>query len=157
MTIDIDKVHLYIDNKLSDEDKISFENELDNNDELQLLLNDLKLNNYLLKHIPKHRTDSNFMVKLNDRIDAYESGHNKWYSPILEKLSGYKATPMFATLSLVFIISFTTYKIASNNNLSYSSKNNYSEKDMMAINDDSLTNSSDSLYQEPTLLISNDK
>ena len=77
---DIDKIVAYIDNELSRFEKDKFENELKNNPELLKEYNAIKELIVTLKNLPKAETDSDFMVKLNTRIEEYEDTKStKWY------------------------------------------------------------------------------
>ena len=62
---DKDKIISYIENILNDEDKKSFEHELQNNSELQKEYIDTKNLLNSLKNLPEVKTSRNFMVSLN--------------------------------------------------------------------------------------------
>jgi len=158
VSIDWEKIHLYLDEKLNESEKINFEKEIDSNKELQKILDDLKTNDFLLKQLPKHTTSSNFLVNLNTKIDTYEKPYFYWLNAIMKNWRNFKTVPMLATISVFLVISFSTFKIVSNDNTIDNIGNIDSKHELIAINDDTLSESEDTLnYNKPTLLIGNDK
>jgi len=65
--------------------------------------------------------------------------------------------PKLAATSVLFVLSFTLFKINSSNYNNLSNSTIDDSQDLIAIVDDSLSQQSDSLFHDPTLLISKDK
>ena len=137
--------------------QIEFEKAISENKEWENLYLDIKRNDELLKNLPQIVTKSDFIVRLNNKIDKYE---NKNYFSIIPFMKDYifniKPLPAFSILALVILISFSALKLSN-----FSFNPNLSEKDLLnnenyiAINDsDSLKSDKDSLNY-PILLIGN--
>ena len=119
MKIDNDKLALYLAGEMNDEDKKVFENDVDQI-ELKKIIKDLDYNDNILNRMHKDiHANSDFMLKLNTKIDEYEKLQKPWYF----NLSSYfghvfndksKMLPKYGILSLVLIVSFTFYKINDN-------------------------------------------
>tara|TARA_B100001750_G_C15502060_1_gene597896 strand:+ start:1070 stop:1555 length:486 start_codon:yes stop_codon:yes gene_type:complete len=153
----INNITLYIDGDLTKTEKIEFEKAISENKEWENLYLDIKRNDELLKNLPQIVTKSDFIVRLNNKIDKYE---NKKYFSIIPFMKDYifniKPLPAFSILALVILISFSALKLSN-----FSFNPNLSEKDLLnnenyiAINDsDSLKSDKDSLNY-PILLIGN--
>lgn len=156
MKINWEKVYLYLDGELNKSEKIDFEKEIDSNKELQQILCDLEVNNILLKQLPKHTTSPNFIVDLNAKIDLYERGYFYWVKPLINNFKNLKAMQIAVTASILLVITFSTYKIGFYNSPAVTDID--SSPDLIAVNDDTLSENEDSLhYKAPTLLIGNDK
>ena len=79
MKIDNEKLALYLAGELNENDKKTFEDEIDHN-ELKLLIKDLDYNDNLLNRMNENiSANSDFMIKLNTRIDEYEQSQKSWY------------------------------------------------------------------------------
>ena len=168
MKIDNDLIIAYLSGELNKEDKKEFELRINRNNDLKTIIDDLNANDIILQNMPKYKTSSDFMVGLNSKIEAYKKSNIPWYTKILDQVAGLDIIPKvggqtvisassgIAITSILFILSFTLFKI----NSSYSSNlsSNFDEnQDLIAIVDDSLSQKSDSLSHDPTLLISKDK
>ena len=155
MKIDNDKIISYLSDELSKEDRAAFELKLLENKELKLIIDELNTNDIILQNMPKYKTSLDFMIGLTAKIDAYEKS-NIWYIKIFNQVNELDIIPKLAVTSVMFLLSFTLIKINSsnNNNLSNSIDNN---QDLIAIADDSLSQQADSLFHDPTLLISKNK
>jgi len=157
LKIDKEVIISYLSDELSKEDKTAFELQLVENNELKLILDDLNANDLILKNMPKYKTSEDFMVCLNNKIEAYEKSNIPWYTKVLDQIINLDTIPKLAVTSVFFVLSFTLFKINSSNlnNLSNSSIDD--AIDLIAIAEDSLSQQSDSLSHDPTLLISKDK
>ena len=156
MKIDNELIISYLSDNLNKEDKAAFELELSENKELKILINDLNANDLMLKNMPQYETSADFMIGLNDKIETYQKSNIPWYTKMFDQIINLDTIPKLAVTSVLFVLSFTLFKInSSNNNLSNSTINDNQE--LIAIVDDSLSEQSDSLSHEPTLLISKDK
>ena len=72
-----DKIIAYIENDLSDDSKEAFEIELKENSKLLHEYNEMKNFLNLMNKTPEVKTNRNFMIDLNNKIDDYESSKNK--------------------------------------------------------------------------------
>ena len=157
MKIDWEKVHTYLNGNLNKSEIINFEKELASNKELQQIIDELKVNDILLKQLPKHTTSANFMVDLNAKIDLYERGYFYWFKPLINNFRNLKAMQVAVTASILIVVTFSTYKIGFYNNHTATDIVD-PNVDIIAVNDDTMPENKDSLdYNEPTLLIGNDK
>jgi len=153
----INNITLYIDGDLTKTEKIEFENAISENKEWKNLYLDIKRNDELLKNLPQIVTKSDFIVRLNNKIDKYE---NKKYFSIIPFIKEYifniKPLPAFSIISLVVLISFSALKLSNFSfNPKISEKGLLNNENYIAINDsDSLKTDKDSLNY-PILLIGN--
>ena len=99
------KIGAYIDNELSSLDKENFENELQNNSELNQEYLQIKKLLSSLSRLPKIETSADFIVSLNEKIDAYEAKKAKRFSGFLDNALGGNYLPKIsiAAMSLVCI------------------------------------------------------
>lgn len=157
MKIDNEVIISYLSDELNKEDKTAFELELVKNSDLKLILEDLNANDSILQNMPQYKTSTDFMVGLNNKIEAYEQSNIPWYTKMFDQIINLDTIPKLAVTSVLFVLSFTLFKInsASYKNLSNSTIDD--SKDLIAIAEDSLYQQSDSLSHDPTLLISKDK
>ena len=157
MKIDKEVIISYLSDELNKEDKDAFELELLDNKDLNLIIQDLNANDLILQNMPQYKTSADFMIGLNNKIEIYEKSNIPWYAKILDQVTNLDTMPKLAVISVFFVLSFTLFKINSSNynNLSNSTIDN--SQDLIAIADDSLSQESDSLSHDPTLLISKDK
>ena len=123
MKIDNDKLVMYLSNELNEKDKKDFEKEIYSNHELKSVLDDLNQNDKILQSLNNHSVSSDFMLKLNEKIDLFEESRIPWYSRLINtiNLSDFNTNklagiPQVAVCTLILIVSFTFYKI----NYSYS-------------------------------------
>jgi len=157
LKIDKEVIISYLSDELNKEDKDAFELELLDNKDLNLIIQDLNANDLILQNMPQYKTSADFMIGLNNKIEIYEKSNIPWYAKILDQVTNLDTMPKLAVISVFFVLSFTLFKINSSNynNLSNSTIDN--SQDLIAIADDSLSQESDSLSHDPTLLISKDK
>ena len=81
-----DKIISYLENDLSDSEKLEFEKELSSDSLLNSEFNEIKQMLNSLDRLPKVRAKDNFIVSLNEKIDIYEEKRNKSWSLILNGL-----------------------------------------------------------------------
>ena len=72
-----DKIIAYIENDLSNDSREAFEIELKENSKLLHEYNEMKNFLNLMNEIPEVKTNRNFMIDLNNKIDDYENSKNK--------------------------------------------------------------------------------
>ena len=118
MKIDNDKLVMYLSNELNEKDKKVFEKEIYNNDELKSVLDDLNQNDKILQNLNNHSVSSDFMLKLNEKIDLFEESRISWYSRLFNNMNLSALNPnisigfpQVAVCTLILIVSFTFYKI----------------------------------------------
>ena len=157
MKIDNEVIISYLSDELNKEDKDVFELELLNNKELKLIIDDLNANDLILQNMPQYKTSTNFMVDLNERIEEYEKSNIPWYTKMFDQIINLDTIPKLAVTSVLFVLSFTLFKINSSNYNNLSDSTIDDGQDLIAIAEDSLYQQSDSLSHDPTLLISKDK
>ena len=151
MKIDNEVIISYLSDELNKEDKAAFELELADNDELKLIIEDLNANDLILQNMPKYKTSEDFMINLNDKSNI------SWYTKIFEQMINLDTIPKLAVTSVLFVLSFTLFKINSSDYNNLSNSNVDDSRDLIAIAEDSPDQQSDSLSHDPTLLISKDK
>ena len=157
MRINWDKLLSYLENNLSNKEKINFEHEIENNVELKSIIKDIHENDLIIKKLPQYKVSSNFMVQLNQKIDDYENSNLSWYNKIIDQFISSRYSPALGTICLILILTFTTGKIYNSFYDNVSDSSNFDKEELIATNDDSLSNQIDSLNYSPTLLISKDK
>ena len=150
-----EKIVDYLENNLNEEEKVEFEAYLNSNKEFRNIVDDISYQTNLIKKLPKVKASSNFILSLNERIDAYESKNNNFWSKIFSNnRSKIYYIPLFGTLSLLVIVSFSLFKF-SNSSISNFTLDNSKFENSIAINDsDSLKNKNN---DSPILLIGNEK
>ena len=97
-----DKIIAYIENDLSDDSRKAFEIELKENSKLLHEYNEMKNFLNLMNEIPEVKTNRNFMIDLNNKIDDYESSKNKSLFDFLINRFSY-GTIVQGAAALVFI------------------------------------------------------
>ena len=112
----LDKITLYLDGEMNSVDKANFEKALSENYEWNQIFEDIKRNDKLIKNLPKIRTNQNFIVQLNQRIDNYEIS---FLSRMKNYIYNLKPTSALGMASLAIVLIFSVYKVS---NLTY--KNN---------------------------------
>ena len=157
MNIDNEVIISYFSDELNKEDKAAFELELLSNKELKLIIDELNANDLILQNMPEHKTSADFMIGLNDKIEEYEKSNIPWYTKMFDQIINLDTIPKLAVTSVLFVISFTLFKINSSNYNNLSNSTIDDSRDLIAIAEDSLYQQSDSLSHDPTLLISKDK
>ena len=138
MKIDNDKFLKYLSGELNQNEIKDFEKQIDRNEDLKSIINDLEDNDKILKSLSNHEASSDFMIKLNQKIDAYEESIVPWYDKILNKLPSfttnnldYKNYSQAAVFSLLLILSFTIYKVSGVGN-DIATKDNIYPSDQLA-------------------------
>ena len=86
MKIDNDKFLKYLSEELNQKETKDFEKQIDENEDLKSIINDLDQNDKVLKNLNNHRVSSDFMIKLNQKIDEYEESLVPWYTKLFNKL-----------------------------------------------------------------------
>ena len=152
------KITMYINGELDQQDKINFEKAMDENSNYKNLLDDIIHNDDLLKKLPHINVSRNFMFNLNSRIDQYnKEGNRTWYSIIKEYTFNIKPAPALSIACVALVTCFSIIKISGydfSNFLNSKHKHNIDFNNYIAVNDsDSLSSAIDSL----DLLIGNDR
>jgi len=149
----LEKITDYIENTLSNDDKIDFESYMNQDLEFKKIVDDIKYNTLALKKLENIEGTSDFVYKLNKRIDEYENSSifNSFYNSIRSIFSKSDSIALLTGASLIVILSFSFFKFSNlNEQNTLVNTNNFDES--IAIND------SDSLNVEnPVLLLGNDK
>ena len=149
----LEKITDYIENTLSNDDKIDFESYMNQDLEFKKIVNDIKYNTLALKKLENIEGSSDFVYKLNKRIDEYENSSifNSLYNTVNSIFSKSDSIALLTGASLIVILSFSFFKF-SNFNEQNNLVNTNNFDDSIAIND------SDSLnVDNPVLLLGNDK
>ena len=151
------KISSYIEGDLSKIEKIEFESAIQGNKDFEILFNDIKRNDEMLKNLRKVSTPSDFMVQLNKKIDDYNDNRPLYMLKLF--ILNVRPAPVLGAFSLVLILTFSMFKISNFNNSFYSKSNlNNDLNDYVAINDsDSLKDGSNDSLDYPVLLIGNGK
>ena len=149
----LEKITDYIENTLSNDDKIDFESYMNQDLEFKKIVNDIKYNTLALKKLENIEGSSDFVYKLNKRIDEYENSSifNSFYNSVRSIFSKFDSIALLTGSSLIVILSFSFFKFSNlNEQNTLVNTNNFDES--IAIND------SDSLnVDNPVLLLGNDK
>jgi len=124
---DNDKIVAYIDNELSRQEKEKFEEALKNDSNLLNEYESIKNLKNTLRDLPKIETDSNFMVKLNEKIDNYENSNKSKWTNIFVGIFNDKS-PLTIGLSAFSVILIITLSIFMMNSTSTNSENNLIEE-----------------------------
>ena len=97
----------YIDNELGDLDKKEFESELEKNSKLKEEYLEIKGLLHSLSDLPRINAPSNFIVSLNEKIDAYELSKERGWNVFIDNIfkSNYFARASVVAMSFVFIFS----------------------------------------------------
>ena len=149
----LEKITDYIENTLSNDDKIDFESYMNQDLEFKKIVNDIKYNTLALKKLENIEGSSDFVYKLIKRIDEHENSiiSNSFYNSIRSIFSKSDSIALLTGASLIVILSFSFFKF-SNLNEQNTLVNTNNFDDSIAIND------SDSLnVDNPVLLLGNDK
>ena len=154
-----EKITLYLINELELSEKNDFEEAMNKNKEWKKLFLDIVENDKNLKSLPKLSTKPDFIINLNEKIDAYENKEvPSLLNVIKESVLNLNPVPALCILCLTLVISFSLFKING-----FEVKSNYATSgeddtnNYIATNDlDSLKSASDSL-KNPILLISDDR
>ena len=105
-----DKIISYIENELTAEEKAKFKSELDTNPDLRAQYDEMKNILISLNKMPKAEASSDFMVKLNLKIDNHESKATNKIGMFLNKIINYDYFPQIsvgiASLVCLFIVTY---------------------------------------------------
>ena len=145
-----DKIISFIENELSDKERAEFQLELDNNSDLRAQYNEMRKILISLHEMPKVEPSSDFIIKLNAKIDDYEFKSTNIISSLLNKIINYDYLPQLSVgvVSLVCLFVVTYFWSSNNNNSSQIMLSNSS-----SVND-SLNNqvaNLDSLYNDKNI------
>ena len=149
----LEKITDYIENTLSNDEKIDFESYMNQDLEFKKIVGDIKYNTLALKKLEDIEGSSDFVFKLNKRIDEYENSSifNSFYNSVRSIFSKSDSIALLTGASLIVILSLSFFKF-SNLNEQNTLVNTNNFDDSIAIND------SDSLnVDNPVLLLGNDK
>ena len=150
----LEKITDYIENTLSKTDKTEFELYMNKDSEFKKIVEDIKINTLTLKKLEDIEGPSDFVYKLNQRIDEYENNtiFNQLSSTVSNIFSKSDTFTLLSGASLILIVSFSFFKFSS-----FGGYNNI--VDTNDFNDSSIAvNDSDSLnVEDPVLLFGNDK
>ena len=112
-----DKIISYIENELTAEERDQFKSELDNNPDLKVQYDEMRNILISLNKMPKAEASSDFMVKLNSKIDNHESQLTNKIGLFFNKIINHDYFPQvsvgIASLVCLFIV---TYFWSPNNN-----------------------------------------
>ena len=145
-----DKIISYIENKLSAEERAQFQTELNSNPNLKAQHDEMRKILISLNKMPKVEASSDFMVKLNAKIDNHELKSTNKIGSFFNKIINYDYLPQLsvgmASLVCLFVV---TYFWSSNNSGSQIMLSNSSSVidsvDNQIANLDSLGDEQDSL------------
>jgi len=150
----LEQITDYIENTLNKSDKTEFELYMSKDSEFKKIVEDIKLNTLALKRLDDIEGPSDFVFKLNQRIDEYENStiFNQLSNAVSNMFSKSDTLTLLSGASLILIVSFSFFKFSS-----FGGYNNI--VDTNDFNDSSIAiNDSDSLnVEDPVLLLGNDK
>jgi len=150
----LEQITDYIENTLNKSDKTEFELYMSKDSEFKKIVEDIKLNTLALKRLDDIEGPSDFVYKLNQRIDEYENStiFNQLSNAVSNIFSKSDTLTLLSGASLILIVSFSFFKFSS-----FGGYNNI--VDTNDFNDSSIAiNDSDSLnVEDPVLLFGNDK
>tara|TARA_B100001113_G_scaffold226520_1_gene185971 strand:- start:160 stop:630 length:471 start_codon:yes stop_codon:yes gene_type:complete len=150
----LEQITDYIENTLNKSDKTEFELYMSKDSEFKKIVEDIKLNTLALKKLDDIEGPSDFVYKLNQRIDEYENStiFNQLSNAVSNIFSKSDTLTLLSGASLILIVSFSFFKFSS-----FGGYNNI--VDTNDFNDSSIAiNDSDSLnVEDPVLLLGNDK
>tara|TARA_B100001142_G_scaffold238086_1_gene236720 strand:+ start:4670 stop:5140 length:471 start_codon:yes stop_codon:yes gene_type:complete len=150
----LEQITDYIENTLNKSDKTEFELYMSKDSEFKKIVEDIKLNTLALKRLDDIEGPSDFVFKLNQRIDEYENSSifNQLSNAVSNIFSKSDTLTLLSGASLILIVSFSFFKFSS-----FGGYNNI--VDTNDFNDSSIAiNDSDSLnVEDPVLLLGNDK
>ena len=105
-----DKIISYIENELTDEETAQFKSELDSNPDLKEQYDEIRNILISLNKMPKVEASSDFMVKLNFKIDNHKSLLTDKIGLFFNKIINYDYFPQvsvgFASLVCLFIVTY---------------------------------------------------
>ena len=105
-----DKIISYIENELTAEERAQFKSELDSNSDLRAQYDEMRNILISLNKMPKAEASSDFMVKLNLKIDNHESKSTNQIGVFFNKIINYDYFPQvsvgIASLVCLFIVTY---------------------------------------------------
>ena len=115
-----DRIISYIENELDELDRKEFENELQTNSKLKEEYLEVKALLSSLSELPKLSAPSDFIVSLNNKIEAYELKEDKGWNLFINKIfkSNYFPRVSVAVMSLIFVFSLVYFWDSSSYNSS---------------------------------------
>ena len=104
----LEKITDYIENTLSKTDKTEFELYMNKDSEFKKIVEDIKINTLTLKKLEDIEGPSDFVYKLNQRIDEYENNtiFNQLSSTVSNMFSKSDTFILLSGASLILIVSF---------------------------------------------------
>ena len=150
----LEQITDYIENTLNKSDKTEFELYMSKDSEFKKIVEDIKLNTLALKRLDDIEGPSDFVYKLNQRIDEYENStiFNQLSNAVSNIFSKSDTLTLLSGASLILIVSFSFFKFSSFGGYDNIVDTNDFNDSSIAIND------SDSLnVEDPVLLLGNDK
>ena len=150
----LEQITDYIENTLNKSDKTEFELYMSKDSEFKKIVEDIKLNTLALKRLDDIEGPSDFVFKLNQRIDEYENStiFNQLSNAVSNIFSKSDILTLLSGASLILIVSFSFFKFSSFGGYDNIVDTNDFNDSSIAIND------SDSLnVEDPVLLFGNDK
>ena len=112
-----DKIISYIENELTTEERAQFKSELDSNPDLRAQYDEMRNILISLNKMPKAEASSDFMVKLNFKIDNHESQLTNKISLFFNSIINYEYFPQLSTgIASLVCLFIVTYFWSSNNN-----------------------------------------
>jgi len=102
-----DKIISYIENELNDLDRLEFESELQRNSQLKEEYLEIKGLLNSLSNLPKLEASSDFIVSLNNKIDAHELKKERGLNGFISNIftGNYLPRISVVAMSLVFMLS----------------------------------------------------
>ena len=105
-----DKIISFIENELSEKERLDFQSELDNDSSLRLEYEEIKKTLYSLNKMPKVVASSDFMFKLNEKIEAHERKSNKNFRSFIDRIISNEYLPQISigvvSLVCLFVITY---------------------------------------------------
>ena len=150
----LEQITDYIENTLNKSDKTEFELYMSKDSEFKKIVEDIKLNTLALKRLDDIEGPSDFVYKLNQRIDEYENStiFNQLSNAVSNIFSKSDTLTLLSGASLILILSFSFFKFSNFGGYNSIVDTNDFNDSSIAIND------SDSLnVEDPVLLLGNDK
>jgi len=150
----LDKITDYIENTLTKSNKTEFELYMNKDSELKKIVNDIKLDTLALKKIEDIEGPSDFLFKLNQRIDEYENNSifNQLSNTVSNIFSKSDTFTLLSGVSLIIILSLSFFKFSSFSGYDNIVDTNDFIDSSIAVNDSDSLNVEDSI-----LLLGNDK
>ena len=141
-----DKIISFIENELNDEEKVAFEEELNNNSDLMEQYNEIKSVLNSLNSMPKAEASNDFIINLNKKIDKYESSSTGKIGLLFNRLINYEYLPQLSigmvSLVCLFVVTYFWSPIDNNSKIMLSNSSAVVE---------SAVASSDSSYNEENI------